>query len=476
MLIQPLPCVTLFVETLNESLCAVNPIARLTFIQRTWLVTVLMGIIVTDMLCWAAFERRGLDCFTEGQLRWMFKHAKLAWSHLLRGSVRVILKHDGIVAGTLLADETDKRRAKVTTTIAGAHKIKDKKSGGYFNGQELVFLFLVTDTVSFPVDFRFYVPDPALSTWRALRKEQKKQGIQAQERAKCPAHDPKYVKKTDLALEMLQSFAEAFPAFLIRGVLADALYGNAVFMDRAAAVTRNAQVVSELRANQLVQSCGKNITLKRYFARQDGVATQLRIRGQQGQPVVMLAARLHVTAHGKRRFVVALRYNGEKDYRFLVATNLSWRHGDVAQMYTLRWLIEVFFEDWKAHGGWNKLTKHQGEDGSTRGVILSLLCDHLLLLHPDQSARLKNKQPGLPVGCMTERLKIAALISAVEAIVNAQDPVAAMASFTTALREALSERSSRKHMAGLDLGRQAATPSLRYRAAASAAEGLKTMN
>jgi hypothetical protein len=387
--------------------------------------------------------------------------------------VRVILNHYGIVAGTLVSDETDKRCAKVTTTIAGAHKVKDKKSGGYFNGQELVFLFLVTDTVSFPVDFRFYTPDPLLSAWRKRSNEQKKQGIPAAQRERRPEPNPSYLKKTDLALEMLQSFAEAFPTFLIRGVLADALYGNAAFMDMAAAVTRNAQVVSELRVNQLVQSCGKNITLKRYFARQDGVATQLRIRGQQGQPVVMLAARLHVTAHRKKRFVVALRYEGEKDYRFLVATNLSWRHMDVAQMYTLRWLIEVFFEDWKAHGGWNKLTKHQGEDGSTRGVILSLLCDHLLLLHPDQSARLKNKQPGLPVGCVTERIKIAALISAIKAIVNAPDPVAAMTSFTTALQEALQERTSRKHMAGLDLGRQEATPSLRYREEAYAANGLE---
>ena len=305
MLILPLPCVTLFVDTLDASLRGVDPAARLTFIQRTWLVTVLMGIIVTDTLCWAAFERRGLDCFTEGQLRWMFKHAKLAWSHLLRASVRVILRHYGIRSGTLMTDETDKRRAKVTSTIVGAHKVKDKKSGGYFNGQELVFLFLVTDTVSFPVDFRFYVPDPSMSAWRKLRDEQKKQGIPAKERVRCPEHNPKYLKKTDLALEMLQSFAEAFPTFLIHGVLADALYGNAEFMDRAAAVTRDAQVVSELRANQLVQSHGKNITLKRYFGRQDGVATQLRIRGQQGQPVVMLAARLHVAAHGKKRFVVA---------------------------------------------------------------------------------------------------------------------------------------------------------------------------
>ena len=98
-------------------------------------------------------------------------------------------------------------------------------------------------------------------------------------------------------------------------------------------------------------------------------------------------------------------------------------------------------------------------------MILSLLCDHLLLLHPEQSARLKSKQPGLPVGCLTDRLKIAALISAVEAIVNAPDPVAALESFTKVLQEALPERASRKHMAGLDLGRQEATPSLRYRAA-----------
>ncbi len=466
MIIQPLPCANLFVETLNEALRSADPAAGLTRIQRAWLVTVLMGIVVTDMLCWAAFERRGINRFTQSQLRWMFTSAKLAWSRLLCCSVRIILRHYGIHSGTLVLDETDKHRAKVTKKIANAHKIKDKKSGGYFNGQELVFLFLATDTLSFPVDFRFYTPDPAVSAWRKRYKEQKQQGILAAERERRPEPNPAYPQKADLAIGMLQSFADAFPAFLIRGVLADALYGNASFMARAAAATRHAQVVSELRANQLVQSCGKNVSLKRYFARQSGVETQLKIRGQQGQPVVMLAARLIVKSHEKRRFVVALRYEGEQDYRFLVASNLSWRHADVAQLYTLRWLIEVFFEDWKAHGGWNKLTKHQGADGSTRGVILSLLCEHMLLLHPEQSARLKNKQPGLTVGCMTERLKVDALICTVEQIVNADNPIEVFDSFTSALRQALPERQSRKHMAGLDLGRQQATNSLRYRAAA----------
>lgn len=206
--------------------------------------------------------------------------------------------------------------------------------------------------------------------------------------------------------------------------------------------------------------------MKQFFSRQVGVDTQLRIRGQAGKPVVMSAARLYVKSHKEKRFVVALRYEGEKEYRFLVATNLSWRQVDIAQLYTLRWLIEVFFEDWKAHGGWNKLTKHQGIDGSTHGVILSLLCDHMLLFHPEQSARLKNKQPGLSVGCLTERLKTDALIVTVQNIVYTDNPLAAFDSFATVLREALPNRNSRKHMAGLDLGRQEATNSLLYRAVA----------
>jgi hypothetical protein len=90
----------------------------------------------------------------------------------------------------------------------------------------------------------------------------------------------------------------------------------------------------------------------------------------------------------------------------------------------------------------------------------------MLLLHPEQSARLNNKQSGWPVGCMTERLKMDALISSVTDIVHAENPIAALDSLTKVLRDAVPERSSRKHMAGLDLGRQEATNSLRYRAAA----------
>ena len=462
MLICPQSCITTFIDQLDASLRRIHPNAKLSLCQRAWLITVLAGILVTGVLCWAVFERRSVAGLKQSQLRWMFYHAKLAWSRLLQASVRCILKHYGITAGTLVIDDTDKRRTKVPTKIADAHKVKDKKSGGYFNGQELVFLLLVTETLTFPVDFRFYAPDPALSAWRKLRKQQNAQGIPAAERQRRPTTNPQYRSKIELAADMVAAFRQAFPDLHIRGILADALYGNNAFMDAAATAVPGSQVISELRTNQLVISGGKAVSLKDYFTRQSGVPTLLIVRGQSQRPVEMLSARLHIKAHGKKRFVVALRYAGEKEYRYLVASDMSWRAIDIARMHSLRWLIEVFIEDWKAHGGWNRLTKHQGKEGSTRGVILSLLCDHLLLLHPEQSARFKNKQPGLSAGCLIERLKMDALINVIAKLVHADDPVCALEAMTQSLLDALPQRESKKHMVGLDLGRQEPTPSLRY--------------
>lgn len=36
-----------------------------------------------------------------------------------------------------------------------------------------------------------------------------------------------------------------------------------------------------------------------------------------------------------------LKYEGEDNYRYLAATDVSWRHDDVARLHALRWLIEV---------------------------------------------------------------------------------------------------------------------------------------
>jgi hypothetical protein len=464
MLIRPLDFVVNYVTGLNSSLKRIG--SSLTKSQRAWLVTVLIGLIVAGSFNWAAFSRRSLGAFKESRLRWIFRHAKIAWTQLLQASVTQIISHYGVNLGVLVIDDSDKIRSRNTSKISGVHKVKDKKTGGWFNGQEFVFLVLVTGIITIPVGFRFYIPDPALKAWRKTYNDQKKAGVSAKDRQKCPEPNPDYPSKKSLALDLLETFSKQHPEVKIQAVLADALYGNAHFMDEASRVTSCHQVISQLRTNQLIRSRGKNISLTTYFSRRTGVKTTLVIRGGESKNVTMLSARLAVKSHGKKRLIIALKYEGETDYRFIVAIDLAWRQRDVAQSYTLRWLVEVFIQDWKEHGGWNTLSKQHGEDGAMQGVTLSLLCDHLLLLHPLQSARLKNKQPGMPVGCLIEHINAAALIDGISHIVNAEDPKIEFDKFRQLMEASLPDRLSTKHLAGRDLGHMGSTPSLQYQKAA----------
>jgi hypothetical protein len=104
---------------------------KLTKSQRVWLTIVLMGIIVTGSFNWAAFERRSLGEHKESGLRWVFCHAKIMWARLLQASIVNILSHYEINKGVLVLDDSDKMRSRNTSKIAGVHKVKDKKTGGY---------------------------------------------------------------------------------------------------------------------------------------------------------------------------------------------------------------------------------------------------------------------------------------------------------------------------------------------------------
>lgn len=110
------------------------------------------------------------------------------------------------------------------------------------------------------------------------------------------------------------------------------------------------------------------------------------------------------------------------------------------------------------------MSKQRGEDGPVHGLILSLLCKHLLLQHPEQSIRLKNKQPGMPVGCLIERLKVESLVDTIQEVICANDPKAALNTLVTALQDSLPERDSSRHMAGRELGKQEAKSSLKSHA------------
>ena len=134
------------------------------------------------------------------------------------------------------------------------------------------------------------------------------------------------------------------------------------------------------------------------------------------------SARLYVTAHGCKRFVIALKYEGEPEYRYWIAKDLTWRTMDIINAYQLRWLIEVFFEDGKRYEGWGQLAKQPGEEGSSTSLTLSLLYDHALLFHPEQTIRLRNKQPACTVGSLCERSRAEALLVWVENLLNNEHP------------------------------------------------------
>jgi len=90
----------------------------------------------------------------------------ILWPILLHVSITLVLKRYGINTGELVGDDSDRQRAKITKRIFAAHKVFDKKTGGYFNGQTVVLLYLVTAKISLPVGFRFYQPDPVVVEWK----------------------------------------------------------------------------------------------------------------------------------------------------------------------------------------------------------------------------------------------------------------------------------------------------------------------
>jgi hypothetical protein len=62
----------------------------------------------------------------------------------------------------LILDDTANQRSKNTTEIAYLHKIKDKKIGDFFDGQEVIFsLLVVEEGITCPIGFKFYQPDSA---------------------------------------------------------------------------------------------------------------------------------------------------------------------------------------------------------------------------------------------------------------------------------------------------------------------------
>jgi len=130
----------------------------------------------------------------------MFRKSKINWEKLFEQSIQVILTKYGLTQGSLELDDTERERSKNARLIHHLGKHKDKKSGGYFLGQSMVFLLLVTDKVSIPVGFEFYKMDPQLKAWQQQDAKLKKQGVKKKDRPAEPGRNPQYPTRGSRAI------------------------------------------------------------------------------------------------------------------------------------------------------------------------------------------------------------------------------------------------------------------------------------
>jgi len=115
---------------------SIEAAADLSRIQKEWLGFCLLAIVVTNSVCWKRFERVCLGEHSARSVSWMFCQANRWWASLFKTSLCVIFNRYGITEGVVVFDDSEKRRAKQTTRIYRAHKVKDKKTGGFINGQQ----------------------------------------------------------------------------------------------------------------------------------------------------------------------------------------------------------------------------------------------------------------------------------------------------------------------------------------------------
>ena len=203
-----------------------------------------------------------------------------------------------------------------------------------------------------------------------------------------------------------------------------------------------------MASNTKVTDRRRTAAVKNYFKSLPTQKTKLQIRSGEFKNVEIKHAHLYVKSHKRKLHIVALRYEGEEHFRYIITPNLSFRAIDVAQMYTFRWLVEVFFYDWKCYEGFGQAATQQSYDGGLCGVLLSLLVDQCLLFHPEQIRRLKSNFHACTVGSLREKLIIESHLEQMKMLLLAPNPKEKLEAYSRNMDLCFTYRDSTKHMSG----------------------------
>ena len=104
------------------------------------------------------------------------------------------------------------------------------------------------------------------------------------------------------------------------------------------------------------------------------------------------------------------------------------------------------------------------EEGSSSGLIPSLLFDHCLLLNPEQTARIDNKLPAYTVGSLQRKSQMDVLLEFIKTLLAHQNPADKLKELAELVDDVFELMPSGKHMVGRDLGRMELTAALQYQA------------
>jgi hypothetical protein len=448
-----------FVESyicdLSSKILLHDPSFRLSACQRYWLGFCLTGLLLTNEINWSGYSRHSFGYYKISALSWMFRHSKINYDLLFRKSIEHVLSTYGITSGSIIFDDTDNERSKNAEYIHALGKQKDKKSGGFFLGQSIMFMLLVTEKATIAVGFKFYENDPSWLEWKKEDDRLRQMKVKTAHRPAEVYRDyDKYPTKHTLSVQLSAGFKAAFPGFKVVCIMADCFFGTREWTGGMLDIYPKAQIISQLKSNQLIRYQGKEYSLAAYFDQRAAISTQTIIRGGKSVPIYYSSVIATVTAHGAKRLIIAYKYEGETEFRYIFASDLSWTPHHVIATYSLRWLVEVFISDWKRYEGWAVLTKHIGFEGSERTLILSLLFDHCLILHPEQQARIKNKLPPSTVGTLREKSIQQHLVKTIEHIIQAPNPKELLIEFANSIDKIYLLRDSKKHLSGKNFAYQ----------------------
>jgi hypothetical protein len=118
---------------------------------------------------------------------------------------------------------------------------------------------------------------------------------------------------------------------------------------------------------------------------------------------------------------------------------------------------------WTSYEGWSQLTKQPGDEGARPSVLLSLLGEHSLFLHPDHQHQLQNNLPAYTVGSLRANVQVECLGNVIDDLVASDDPQEQLKRCTNALHEVFAFGSSKKQMNQRQWGRLEPPPYLKYR-------------